>query len=47
MFNKVDLREDEKFWRENGRENFFIMCLVGYGRKKKNSRAQVFSPQNH
>ena len=34
---------DEKFWRENGKENFFGVCLVGWGRKKINGGAQVFS----
>ena len=27
----------EKFWRENGKENFFGVCLVGWGGRKINS----------
>ena len=36
---------DGKFWRENGKENFFGICLVGWERGKINGEAaQVFSP---
>ena len=38
---------DRKLWRENRKENFFGMCLVGWGGKKINCRAQVFSPWAH
>jgi len=34
---------DEKFWRGNGKENFFRVCLVGWGRRKINGGARVFS----
>ena len=27
---------DESLWRENGKENFFKMCLVGWGGRKIN-----------
>ena len=45
---------DEKLWRENGNENFFEVCLVGWEGRKINSEIQVFflwihqkfSPQN-
>ena len=36
---------DGKFWRENGKENFFGVCLIGWGRRKINGGAQVFSPR--
>lgn len=29
VFGEVDFRENGKLWRENGRENFFIIYLVG------------------
>ena len=38
---------DGKLLRENGKENFFGVCLVGWGGMKKNSRALLFSPQAH
>ena len=38
---------DEKLWRENGKENFFEVCLVWWGRRKINNEARVFSPQGH
>ena len=38
-------RMDEKFWRENGKENFFEVCLIGWRRRKINDGAQVFSLQ--
>ena len=45
---------DEKLWRENGNENFFEVCLVGWEGRKINGEIQVFflwihqkfSPQN-
>ena len=27
---------DERLWRENGKENFFEMCLVGWRGRKIN-----------
>ena len=38
---------DGKLLRENGKENFFGVCLVGWGGMKIDSRAWVFSPQTH
>ena len=38
---------DEKLWRENRRENFFGVCLVGWRGRKINSGAQVFSSLAH
>jgi len=38
---------DGKLWRENGKENFFEVCLVGWGGKKINCGPQVFSPLAH
>ena len=38
---------DEKLWRENRRENFFGVCLVGWRGRKINSGVQVFSPLAH
>ena len=50
MLGKVDFKEDGKFCRENGWENVFMVCLVGWGgRKKKRWGPGVFSqgpPQN-
>ena len=34
---------DEKFWRENRKNNFFGVFLVGWKGRKINSGAQVFS----
>ena len=36
-----------KLWRENGNENFFGMCLVGWRRRKINNGTQVFSSLAH
>ena len=33
---------DEKLWRENGNENFFEVCLVGWEGRKINGEIQVF-----
>ena len=38
---------DGKLLRENGKENFFGVCLVEWGGMKINSRAWVFSLQAH
>ena len=38
---------DEKLWKENVKKNFFGVCLVGWGERKINGRARVFSPQAH
>ena len=38
---------DGKFWRENVKKNFFGVCLVGWGGRKINDGAWVFSPQAH
>jgi len=38
---------NEKFWRENKKENFFEACLVGWRGSKINGRVQVFSLQIH
>ena len=35
---------DEKFWRENRKENIFRLRLVGWEGKKINGGIQVFSP---
>ena len=34
---------DEKHERKNGKENFFGVCLVGWGGRKINNGAYVFS----
>ena len=46
VFGRIEFKEDEKLWRENGRKNIFEVCLVGWrGReKKKNGETCVFSP---
>ena len=33
---------DEKLWKENRKENFFRVCLVGWRERKINGGAQVF-----
>ena len=36
VFGRIEFKEDEKLWRENGRKNIFEVCLVGWrGREKK------------
>ena len=35
-------RIDRKLWRENGKNNFFGVCLVGWRERKINGGAQVF-----
>ena len=36
VFGRIEFKEDEKLWRENGRKNIFEVCLVGWrGRGKK------------
>ena len=35
-------RVDEKLWKENRKENFFRVCLVGWRGRKINGGAQVF-----
>ena len=37
-------RVDRKFWKANGKENFFEVCLIRWGERKINSSIQVFSP---
>ena len=37
---------DGKFWRENGKENFFGGCLVGGGKRKIGGGLGVFSPDS-
>ena len=34
---------DGKLWRENGKENFFKVCLVRWGGRKINGRIWMFS----
>ena len=38
---------DGKLWKENGKENFFGVYLVGWGEKKINGGPQVFSLLAH
>ena len=38
---------DGKPWRENGKKNFFWVCLVRWRWRKINGKAQVFSPWAH
>ena len=38
---------DGKLWRENGKEIFFGVCLVGWVERKINSGTQVFSSRAH
>ena len=40
-------RVDEKLLKENGKENFFGVCLVGWGGRKIDNRTQVFSLWAH
>ena len=45
VFGRIEFKEDEKLWRENGRKNIFEVCLVGWrGRGKKNGETYVFFP---
>ena len=37
---------DGKLWKENGKENFFGVCLVGWGGRKINGGTRVFSLKN-
>ena len=38
---------DGKLWKENEKENIFRVCLVGWGERKINGGARMFSPRAH